>query len=61
MQHRKKNLDVLTLMCLLLSRNMCYKITAKIKYEMIGIVLVLIELILIIAVLIIHVNNTYSA
>ena len=48
-------------MCLLLSSNMCYKITPKIKHEMIGIVLVLIELIVIIAVLIIHVNNTYSA
>ena len=47
-------------MCLLLSRNMCYKITPKIKYEMIGIVLGLIELIVIIAVLIIHANNTYS-
>ena len=40
--------------------NMCYKIISATKYEIIGIVAVLIVLTLRIAVLIIHANNKHS-
>ena len=40
---------------------MCYKVIASVKFEMIGIVIILIVFIVIIAVLIIHANNKHSA
>ena len=48
---QEKNLDVFIFPCL---AKMCFKIIAQIKYEMIGI------LIVIIALLIIHANNKKS-
>ena len=56
MQHEKSWCVIFPLLT-----NMCYKIIASTKYEMISIVIVLIVLIVIIAVLIIHANNKHSA
>ena len=55
---QEKNLDVFVFPLL---TNMCYKIIAYIKYEMIDIEIVLIALIVKIAALIIHANNKHSA
>ena len=57
MQQRKKNLDVFIFPLL---TKMCYKIIAEVKYEMIGITIILKVLIVIIAVLIINANNKHS-
>ena len=54
----EKNLDMFIIPLL---TNMCYKTTAQIKYEMIGIVSFNKVDIVITAVLIIHANNTHSA
>ena len=54
---QEKNLDVFIFPLL---TNMCCKIIAQIKYEIIGIVIVLRMLIVIIVVLLIHANNKNS-